>query len=81
MLAGSTARQHWVSAFGRILREKSPIMTHKVVYDDTPVSVYMHRIYTRLKREGTLKFGDLFEGAVKKSTFVLLFRQSLGANK
>ncbi|MBQ3388293.1 MAG: segregation/condensation protein A [Thermoguttaceae bacterium] len=62
-----------VSAFGRILREKSPIMTHKVVYDDTPVSVYMHRIYTRLKREGTLKFGDLFEGAVKKSTFVGIF--------
>ena len=62
-----------VSAFGRILREKSPIMQHKVVYDDTPVSVYMQRIYNRLKRERTLEFSRLFDGAVKKSTFVGLF--------
>lgn len=62
-----------VSAFGRILREKSPVMQHKVVYDDTPVSVYMQRIYNRLKRERTLEFSRLFDGAVKKSTFVGLF--------
>ena len=62
-----------VSAFGRILREKSPMMKHKVVYDDTPVSVFMQRIYNRLRREGSLEFGDLFEGAVKKSTFVGIF--------
>ncbi|MBO7724830.1 MAG: segregation/condensation protein A [Thermoguttaceae bacterium] len=62
-----------VSAFGRILRERSPIMQHKVVYDDTPVSVYMQRIYNRLKRERTLEFSRLFDGAVKKSTFVGLF--------
>ncbi|MCR5359339.1 MAG: segregation/condensation protein A [Thermoguttaceae bacterium] len=62
-----------VSAFGRILREKSPVMQHKVVYDDTPVSVYMQRIYNRLKRERTLEFSRLFDGAVKKSTFLGLF--------
>lgn len=62
-----------VSAFGRILREKSPTMTHKVVYDDTPVSVYMRRIYDRLKREQIIDFADLFQGAVKKSTFVGIF--------
>ena len=62
-----------VSAFGRLLREKSPTMTHKVVYDDTPVSVYMQRIYNRLKREQTIGFADLFQGAVKKSAFVGIF--------
>ncbi len=62
-----------VSAFGRILREKSPVMQHKVVYDDTPVSVYMQRIYNRLKRERALEFSALFDGAVKKSTFVGIF--------
>ena len=62
-----------VSAFGRILREKSPVMQHKVVYDDTPVSVYMQRIYNRLKRERSLNFSSLFDGAVKKATFVGIF--------
>ena len=62
-----------VSAFGRILREKSPIMQHKVVYDDTPVSVFMQRRYNRLKRERELDFSSLFDGAVKKATFIGIF--------
>lgn len=62
-----------VSAFGRLLSEKSPTLTHRVVYDDTPVSVYMRRIYIRLKREHAIEFGDLFRGAVKKSTFIGIF--------
>ena len=62
-----------VSAFGRILREKSPVMQHKVVYDDTPVSVFMQRIYNRLKRERELDFSSLFDGAVKKATFIGIF--------
>ena len=62
-----------VSAFGRIVREKSPAMTHRVVYDETPISVYMQRIYNRLKREESVPFTALFQHAAKKSTLIGIF--------
>lgn len=62
-----------VSAFGRILREKSPAQKHTIVYDDTPISVHMQRIYNRLKREGTVAFSSFFQTANKKATLIGIF--------
>ena len=62
-----------VSAFGRIVREKSPAMKHTIVYDETPISVHMQRIYHRLTREQTVEFSTLFQNASKKSTLIGIF--------
>jgi len=62
-----------VSAFGRILREKSPQMKQTIVYDDTPISVHMQRIYNRLKREKTVPFSSFFQNVHKKGILIGLF--------
>ncbi len=62
-----------VSAFGRILRQKSPAMKHTVVYDDTPISVHMQRIYNRLKREQKIEFSSLFQKEMRKSILIGIF--------
>ena len=62
-----------VSAFGRIVREKSPAMKHTIVYDETPISVHMQRIYHRLAREQLVEFSSLFQNAAKKSTLIGIF--------
>ena len=63
-----------VSAFGRVLRDKlkKPEPT-SIKYDDTPIHVYMRRIYERLQSEGSVTFFDLFPTAVHKSTLVGMF--------
>ncbi|MBR5626323.1 MAG: segregation/condensation protein A [Thermoguttaceae bacterium] len=62
-----------VSAFGRILRERSPSMKHVIVKDDIPVSVHMQRIHNRLKRERKIDFTSLFRQGDPKSTLVGIF--------
>ena len=62
-----------VSAFGRILRERAPAAKHKVVYDDTPISVHMQRIYNRLKREQTVWFSSFFQDAHRRTTLIGIF--------
>src|SRR5262245_53367459 len=37
-----------VSAFGRIIRESQAIQPANIVYDETPLQVYMQRIHARL---------------------------------
>lgn len=49
-----------VSAFARIVREADSIRPSSIVYDDTPIHVYMARIYAQLKQRGQLNLGDLF---------------------
>ncbi len=44
-----------------------------IKYDDTPIHVYMRRIYERLQSEGSVTFFDLFPTAVHKSTLVGMF--------
>ncbi|MDO5554270.1 MAG: segregation/condensation protein A [Planctomycetia bacterium] len=62
-----------VSAFGRIMREKTPVLKHTVTYDETPISVYMQRIYYRLKREQKVEFTSLFQKADQKSVLIGIF--------
>jgi len=59
-----------VSAFGRILRERQAVQPSNIVYDDTPIHVYMEQIHERLQREGRLSFRELFKPGMHKSSLI-----------
>ena len=61
-----------VSAFGRVLRDNRPKL-EKIVYDDTPIHVYMQRIHGRLVTDGKLTFSELFEPGMHKSAMIGVF--------
>lgn len=62
-----------VSAFGRIVRENAPSEKQEIVYDDTPISTHMKRIYIRLKEEKNVFFRDLFKPGQHRTTLIGLF--------
>ena len=62
-----------VSAFGRIVRDKRSETSPSIVYDDTPMHVYMQRIHTRLAKTGRVALSDLLEPGMHKSTLVGFF--------
>jgi segregation and condensation protein A len=62
-----------VSAFGRIIRNTEAAKPSSIVYDETPIHVYMGRIHARLIEEGRLSFADLFEPGMHRSTMVGIF--------
>ena len=62
-----------VSAFGRIMRETQAARPSNIVYDDTPIHVYMGRIHARLLEAGRLAFRDLFQPGMHKSTLIGIF--------
>ena len=66
-----------VSAFGRILKEQAATSPSNILYDDTPIQVYMERIHADLKRKGRLTMSELFQGYTNKSTLVGLFLATL----
>ena len=47
-----------VSAFGRIIRDSEAAKPSSIVYDDTPIHVYMARIHQRLQTEPRLAFTE-----------------------
>ena len=62
-----------VNAFGRIIRDTEAAKPSSIVYDDTPIHVYMSRIHARLLEQGRLSFAELFEPGMHKSTLVGIF--------
>ncbi len=62
-----------VSAFGLIIRDTEASKPSNIVYDDTPIQVYMEKIHTRLTKRGQLAFKDLFKPGMHKSTLVGIF--------
>src|SRR5262245_34841862 len=66
-----------VSAFGRILREQAASSPSNIVYDDTPIEVYMQRIHDRLRQSGRLSMSELFRAYTNRSTLVGLFLATL----
>ena len=62
-----------VSAFGRIIRDTELTKPSNIVYDETPIHVYMSRTHARLKEQGRLAFRDLFEPGMHKSTLIGIF--------
>ena len=66
-----------VSAFGRIMREAGGPPATEVIYDDTPIHVYMQRIHTRLHDAERLHLMDLVEGGIHKSSLIGWFLATL----
>jgi segregation and condensation protein A len=63
-----------VSALGRVMQDKRATAgPENIRYDDTPIHVYMRRIYDRLQSGQPLDFSELFDGAVHRSTYVGMF--------
>ena len=62
-----------VSAMGRILRDSQTTAPATIVYDDTPIHVYMHQIHTRLGRERRVSFSSMFQPGMHKSAIVGVF--------
>jgi segregation and condensation protein A len=62
-----------VSAMGRILRESKSVKSATIVYDDTPIHVYMQRIHVKLASEGRVAFSDMFVPGMHKSAIVGVF--------
>ncbi|TWU47604.1 Segregation and condensation protein A [Rubripirellula tenax] len=66
-----------VSAFGRIMREAGGPPQTEVVYDDTPIHIYMQRIHERLRESARLPLFDLVEGGIHKSAVIGWFLATL----
>ncbi len=62
-----------VSAFGRVLRDRTVVEDASIVYDDTPIHVYMQRIHARIVEQKKLSFFELFEIGMHKSSMVSIF--------
>lgn len=62
-----------VSAFGRVLRDNRPRPQANIIYDETPIHVYMQRIHARIVEEKRVSFSDLFESGMHKSAMVGIF--------
>ncbi len=62
-----------VSAFGRILREREAAKPSSIVYDDTPIHIYMAQIHAQVLARGQLAFSELFRPHRHKSTIVGMF--------
>ncbi|CAL1125347.1 unnamed protein product [Cladocopium goreaui] len=61
-----------VSALGRMARESKVSKTSSIVYDDTPIHVYMERIHGRLLKEGRVALADLITMPAHRSTIISL---------
>jgi len=63
-----------VCAFGRVMQEKlEPPTETTIPYDETPVHVFMRRVYNRLAAEREVLFSELFPESVHKSTLIATF--------
>jgi segregation and condensation protein A len=62
-----------VSAFSRVIRDTEAAKPSNIVYDDTPIHVFMERIRQRIEQRGQAAFGDLFEPGMHRSTLVGIF--------
>jgi segregation and condensation protein A len=62
-----------VSAMGRILRDSQVATPATIVYDDTPIHVYMGRIHAQLARQQRMAFSELFQPGMHKSAIVGVF--------
>src|SRR5688500_17891926 len=62
-----------VSAMGRILRENQQTRPTAIVYDETPIQVYMQRIHERIVRDKQVTFSEMFEPGMHKSAIVGVF--------
>lgn len=62
-----------VSAFGLIMRDTAAIQPSNIVYDDTPIHVFMARVHARVLEEGRISLHNFFEPEMYRSTQIGFF--------
>ncbi|MEX0679405.1 MAG: segregation/condensation protein A [Pirellulales bacterium] len=62
-----------VSAFGRIMRDIEATKPSNIVYDETPIHVYMAQINKQLAARGRLTLRELFRPDMHKSAVIGMF--------
>lgn len=62
-----------VNAFGRVLRDNRPVTDANIIYDETPIHVYMEKIHQRVVDQRRVSFSELFELGMHKSSMVSIF--------
>ena len=62
-----------VSAFSRLMRDREALRPASIVYDETPIQVYMRRIHEQLVARGRVAFSELFAQGMHKSSLVSIF--------
>ncbi len=62
-----------VSALGRVMKERIPAPVQTIVYDETPIHVYMRQIHDEISSRGQAAFSDLFQAGMHKSAIVGIF--------
>lgn len=62
-----------LSALGKVLSEREKSKPSSIVYDDTPIHVYLTRIQTLLAERGALAFTQLISAEQRKSAIVGMF--------
>ncbi|MBX3444910.1 MAG: segregation/condensation protein A [Planctomyces sp.] len=62
-----------VSALSRVLRRKDVEEEGRIRYDETPISVYVEQIGTRVRQEQEVAFSTLFDQETTRSKIIGLF--------
>jgi segregation and condensation protein A len=62
-----------VGAMSRILRDSQAVQPQAIVYDDTPIHVYMQRIHKQLATGARMGFSEMFQPGMHKSAIVGIF--------
>lgn len=62
-----------VSAVGRILKQHRLPIHQEVIYDDTPIHVYVGQIHQTLRDSGQIMFSEMFRPGMHKSSIVGVF--------
>jgi segregation and condensation protein A len=62
-----------VSAFGRVMRTHRQSKPSNIVYDETPIHVYMRRIRDRLVSHRRAAFSEMFQPGMHKSALIGVF--------
>ncbi len=62
-----------VSAFGRIMRDHDKVKPSNIVYDETPIHVWMQRIHDGLVENGQVSFSEMFSEGMHKSALIGVF--------
>ena len=66
-----------VSAHGRLVREQRRSGPTSIVYDDTPIHVYIRRLHGQLSAAGAMTLDEVFATGMAKSAMIGIFLAAL----
>jgi segregation and condensation protein A len=62
-----------LNAFSRVMRDNDALQPTSIVYDETPIHVYMARIRDDVCRQGRVAFSHMFHPGMHKSALIGVF--------